>query len=367
MNQRLSLQELKALRLEHQGLLTPKKEPLQALTATIGIQSQHPKMAELNLALHSEEDSPQLFSALAKEHKIVRAWGQRWTLQLFTMADWQLVTRARSNESMPKNYYLNQKDLVFQTAESILPSLLMRKSWQKSDFQQLMNEMFPSFDLSTNLPYSLLQLLASRGNLFFAADSALASWEFIPVNPESLPPLTAEDAIEKLITRYIIGFGPVSLEDFVHWSGIKISHVKKAWLALAPNFSAYEFEGKDLLAPKSHSSKDLAHLTDKLADSLLVASRFDASMTGYKEKKHLIPAEFHKIMWTKNGLLMAPIFLHGELAAHWTYQIRGNKIFFEVFNWKSFAKTDKTKLADTLQFIADYLDKANQGIKYQFK
>ncbi|MGX7132949.1 winged helix DNA-binding domain-containing protein [Enterococcus songbeiensis] len=359
----LTTSQLRSIRLFHNGLLQPS-EPKQVLEKTVGIQSQHLKMAELNLALRSEKSEWGELPELYGTKQVVRSWGQRWTHHLMTIEDWNLVINARKQEQLPINYYRGQKDEIFILIEKIKKRLPAQSSWQRKEIEELIQEIFPTYDGEGRFLHAILQELVAQGVVFFDGGSSLTNWILWVATKDQFQPIEPQTAISELILRYLKGFGPASIEDFVRWSGIKISRVRKSWQKIAEESSNYDWQGNHLIGIERYSSQKVTELTERFTMLGFLAARFDASLTGYVDKSWLILKEYQSIMWTVNGILMAPIFVEGEVVGHWNYRLAGKQVTFELLNWKMITPSFKKEIEEKLQKVADFLQADDFKVNY---
>jgi hypothetical protein len=337
------MNELLIKRLAHHGLLSKNKCVLDSLYQTVGIQAQAQREAELNLALRTENLNLTTLSNLYQEEKIVRAWANRWTLHLFTYDDWKLLINARQNEQLPASYFSGEKELGLIAVKFITAHLKVQKSLSKSEVESLILSEFPNFNMKSYLMHAVLQTLFQQGICYFDATTSAQNYRL--VFAEHFKCVPAEQAIEQLISRYLTGFAPTSLEDFVKWSGLKISSVRKIWQRM--NLSEFD--------------KAIKIDLELIAEKTIIAARFDSLLTGYVDKTWLTPLDKIDLMWTKNGFLLAPIIYDGKLVGRWNYKILKSEINFLVEYW---SPVNDQQLEEKFTEIAQFLEKNLNQIRY---
>lgn len=362
MNSSLSITQLTAVRFNNTGLLTPFNSAISAIQNAVGIQAQQPFSANLNALIRSTASISQLDQQLSDPRQLVRAWGQRWTLHLFTRADFNLITSARSTEKLSNGYYLNHKEQVLIAANAIQNSGV--QTWTPTTLDASLFTIFPEASGNSRLKYVILQVITARGAGFFTANSSTTKWIFELHSPKSL---SLNDSISELILRYLTGFGPATLADFIKWSGIKISSVRPIWQKVTHELFRYDLTNSDspLISTSELSPEILSSLTDKLEAQPQIMARFDSTMTGYANKDWLAPTKYQSIMWSKNGILAAPIINHGKLIGHWRYTLKNNIITFEVFTWEALSTSDKIGLESLFEQLAQKLDYQLDAMHYQ--
>ena len=325
--------ELIAQRLRSNGLLTDFESPLDVLRNTVGVQGQMQREAEMNIALRCPSVTAAQLTELYQSRKIVRSWANRWTLHLFTYDDWEMLINARQGETLPAGYYQGQDAIAAEIFPFAADSLSQVKRLKKSELAPLIAEKFPSFDFGGYAYNAIVQRLTQSGVAFVAADSNFRDHELIFA--EDFKRTRANDAIARLIPRYLAGFGPASLQDFVKWSGLKITTVRPIW------------ESLDL--PKTVSADEKI-----FANKTIITARFDSILTGYVDKTWLTPADKIPVMWTKNGYLLATIIQDGKLVGTWNMKISGKAISFNIDAWDDY---DNFQLTEKFKRIASFLNK----------
>lgn len=355
----MDAKDLFAIRFVNSSLTTQNDTLLETTSRFVGIQAQHQRMAELNLLLRTRNATLTDLNQLYSKQAIIRTWSQRWTLHLMTPTDYNLVINARQKEKIPNNYYQGHKEQVLEATEDLTKLFLNTNQMSKNDFEDILIKELNIDVKNTNLAYVILQLLTSKGIIYMDANSAHTNYTLL--SPQNFEQVEVSQAIKKLIPHYLAGFGPASLQDFVKWSGIKISTVRPVWNQLASDFYEVQFEDTKLfsLSAITPSTIKLAH--KELHDKLLLAARFDASMTGYADKDWLIKPEYQSIMWSKNGILLAPIIQNEEVVGNWMYKLTKGKIEFTINTWSSL---DKKQLETKLIKIANFMESKVGNFNY---
>lgn len=329
-------QTLKQLRLAHLGFGV-NQDPQAALARTIGIQAQQASEADLNLSLRTQTDISTVRDWY-NQVPVVRSWAQRWTHQLLTFADWRLVISARQTETLPKTYFLGHTNLVRQLAAIVQRRLETQPQLTKDDVVALLTPLLPTDVKPTNFIYAVLQSLVAQGRLYFDARSSTQKYVIVANN---LPLLPATEALPQLIKRYIEGLGPVSLADFCKWSGIRVTQVRPAWRQQVAELPHVIVAGTELvMAPNT--------AVNVTQPECQLAARFDACFTGYADKNWLIEPKYQSIMWTKNGLIMAPVLLHGNVIGYWQHRQTRTGVTVTVKHWRKLTHQEQQLVQDRL-------------------
>lgn len=143
---------------------------------------------------------------------------------------------------------------------------------------------------------------------------------------------TKEEAIEKLTRRFFTSHAPATLQDFIWWSGMRISDAKKGLELIKDDFVSEEINGRtfwmknDLSIPRADE------------DSALLLPQFDEYVVSYKDRSEIIEDQHYAKVMTKNGLFSPTIMLNGEIVGSWKKVTKNKKVDVEL---SFFNKTNK--------------------------
>lgn len=151
----------------------------------------------------------------------------------------------------------------------------------------------------------------------------LADWAPAQV---SLP---REEALSELLLRYVRSHGPVSLKDFVGWTGLTITDARAAAKSNEGRLVPVATEAGELWATKECADA-LNHRmpTDR---PVLVLPGFDELMLGYKDRTlHVPTGGMERIVPGGNGVFRATVVIDGIAAATWKRRLGVTSVDVEV-------------------------------------
>jgi hypothetical protein len=131
--------------------------------------------------------------------------------------------------------------------------------------------------------------------------------------------LDRDVALAALTSRYFVGHGPATLQDFVWWSGLKVSDAK-AGLAMAKSrLESLTVNGQVYwLSPE-------APRFNKAALMVQVLPGFDEYLLGYRDRSaSLGPAYAQKVQAGSNGMFLGTIVVNGRVAGTWKRELKKN-------------------------------------------
>ena len=127
--------------------------------------------------------------------------------------------------------------------------------------------------------------------------------------------LSRNDALARLAERYFTGHGPATLEDFIWWSGLKISDARLALAVAANNLRKITVkETTWYLSPHTHKSA--------ADNSVFLLPAFDEFIIGYADRSAALPAGLAKNVISSNGIFRPVILYKGEVRGLWKKEIK---------------------------------------------
>lgn len=330
--------DLRAQRFSALGKAQPNTTLSQALTRTVGIQAQQLRQSEVGLALQVPNLTRAELLAAYASGDIVRTWGQRWTYQLFTPTDWALVISARLDEQLPTTYFQGQRDLFEHLAMNLTQRLATVDHLTKAEVDTQLDEL-ANRKLLSQERYTIFQIVAHTGAFTFVPKSG-NQYELRTQHPTLL---SSTEAIQRLMPRYLAGFGPANLTDFCKWAGLTTSRVRPLWENASRNWIAWDNDQFMLSTP----------LAITLPEVILTAG-FDAALTGYGDKRWLVNAEHERQLWTVNGILNPIIIVNGAVAGTWHFKLQGKRLVTRIDCWTQLSVAQHQQVKAQLQRVADF-------------
>jgi hypothetical protein len=127
--------------------------------------------------------------------------------------------------------------------------------------------------------------------------------------------MSAEEALQILIQRYLGAYGPASLADIKRWAGErKLPRLR----------AAAEGLGDDVRRDRASDGRELLDLADApraTGDEEAPArflSRWDSVIIGYDDRSRILPAEFAGAVLKKNADILATFLVDGFVGGTWT-------------------------------------------------
>ena len=314
----MHMDELKALRLSHQHLLTPV-DSLAVAADLCGLQAQF-----LSAGLHALR----IRSADGSTEGLVKSWTLRGTVHLFPEKDlplyirrkgtpedvcdsgWYQWTSGRGHALPPER----EKYFARLITEAIASGVDTREALRLLCRERGMTE--AEEPCLFNGWGGIIGELAQMGVICFKIQQEKA-YRLCP----DFTPLPEADAKLELARRYFTHFGPATLRDAAYFFRASQTEMK-SWLKALP-VASFDLEGRTYF----HIPRDEA--IPDIPDCLFLAG-FDQLMLGYrKEDNPFLPPEHLRGIFNLAGIVMPAILLRGRVVGRW--KMDKGKVTFTAF------------------------------------
>ncbi len=331
-------------RLRQHGLVTPFADALTATAAIGGVQAQIMPAAGLALAnrvvgLRAADLERLIFT----ERQLIKTWGQRGTLHLYTSIDWPLIYAAQSDlrtywervATKRGDDLTEYNQLVAQLAELLRANEALGRSDLRASGLPLTEDHLSGWG-------GIFAVLVRRG---LACHAAPRNGEARMAHRERwLPDLAwnppdAELANQELARRYLAAYGPATLQDLAYWRGRSQAEARRWVAALGAAVTDVRVDDVPMLTLAAHTEA-LAHPAPT-ADGwpVLLLGRFEPLLLGQRNKADLIDAAHYKQIWRPAGHIEATLLVRGRIAGSWRYDWRGSGIVITVNPFRPLTKT----------------------------
>ncbi len=292
--------DLREYRLSNSGLIHPFDSVESCVKSHLGIQSQYTNSAFISILLRTK-DSINL-NDIYHSKKIIRAWVQRVTVHLIEMDDFFLINNLRKDEKCWVYDYIKNSDEVLKYINSLVYesgiSAKILSERIKKEFGKDANDWSKSFILG-NINELIYGKVSKDGILYQKfSDRSIktSSWQVV-------------------FERYLKTYGPATLDDFSHWSGL--------------NKTMLEKEIKTNHIQSLEYNKKIYYYTHQIVDKVeypVILSKFDPLLVAYKDKSWILEEMDAKIVWRKAGQVEAVILDESGIIATWRMKCSQNRV-----------------------------------------
>lgn len=355
----ISVEQVRWFRLQRAGLVTPFPNAETAAAALFGVQAQILPAAGLALWNRTSGLSERQFSDLLFERRtLVKLWGQRNTLHLYSSQDWPLLYAARSINKTWWERDLDEQQLREYEAviEQIALLLRERPTIGRND---LRTAGFALQDHHFSAWGGVFADLVRRG---YACHAGRVGNEGHFAHRERwLPdlvwdPPSAEEANLTVMRRFFAAYGPATLQDFAYWRAVAVANAREWLTALRAELVEVEVAGQRQWA----LAEDLPLLQETpppaAAWPVRLLYRFDPYLLAHKEKSWVVDDPFYARVWRPAGHIEGIVLVHGRAAATWRYDRKGNGLLITITPFKKLTRTVEKASQKQAAQIANFFD-----------
>lgn len=176
------------------------------------------------------------------------------------------------------------------------------------------------------IPYHLVRLAACSGLVELAGgddkDPLLVA-AHAPRESACAAGSDPQAAAVRLAARYVAGYGPVTLDDLVTWSGLPVPAARRAWAVLTERAHREEsdvvrvrFAGTEHLC--SASAREQLGSSGRPRGDVRLLPGFDGLLVAYRSRAWTVPATGERQVWPGGGMIRATVLVDGQVRATWT-------------------------------------------------
>jgi hypothetical protein len=346
---RMTLNEIAINRLINQQISNPKlKTPQEVLEWMGAIQAQDYAMSKLAIGIRLPNNAfdKQIEDDL-NNGKIIRTHLLRPTWHLVSADDvrWMMQLSAPNlNKSVASmNRSLGLDETVLKKSNS-----LIRKLLEKNEIltrEEIMNELNKKGIATNDLRASHIMFRAETEMIVCNGERVgkQLTYALFDRKVPAAKPLQKDEALARLAEKYIQSRSPVTIKDFVWWSGLNVSDAKKAFEMVKSKFISSIIENEEYWTNETDNLK-----TNK-DNSVYFLPAFDELIISYKDRTATIEAENQAKAFTKNGIFYPTIIYNGKVIGTWKKVSKGNEteILPSFFSSLTESQKKKYKTAET--------------------
>jgi hypothetical protein len=287
----------------------------EAVGKLVGVQAQYMESAEWALGVRNRQLVPSdIEDARLGERSIVCTWGLRGTLHLMTAADlgWLLPllgpvfvrkSRRRYDQlGLDEGRYVRARQMI----EAIL-SLQGRLTRAELNGQLVE----AGVSLEGQALYHALRRAGLEGILCMGPKKEGQDTYVLIDRWTALGPAMAEDqALAKLVRRYLLGYGPAGPEDLASWSGLSLRTTRAVFGRIAEELVPVEIGGLAGWMPRGRQGwfRESACETDIVR----LLPSYDPYLLGYWSRDLIVSDRYARQIHPGGGMIRPTVILDGR-------------------------------------------------------
>ncbi len=262
----------------------------------------------------------------AEPDRYFRAWTLRGTMHIHELSDFSLYMHEGNRSPYMKEYWDDHSVVshaIKHQAEDLMLRLIdggvrkrkdiIRSFWESGVSKEATDHLFNAWG-------GLPRILMERGEIILTVYDEL-SYAFAP----KVPVMTAEEAEQEQMNRYLNNYAPCSVSDAVYFFRYTRSKAKKLMEQCVSGSSGM------LIWKDGVVYKDKEDVCDsKAPNAIFVLPGFDPLLVGYEKKENaMIPPEHLHDVYNLQGIIKPVVLQRGNCIATWT--VRKNTAYITPF------------------------------------
>jgi len=329
----------------HQITRPVLRKPEDVVAWMGGIQAQDYSGAKWSIGLRLPDATESDVELALKNRRIIRTWLMRGTLHFAAMDDlfWMLELLAPRIIAANRRRYLELElddNTLNKSNDIIIKALQQSGRLSRKELQAELE--LNGISVKGQRSAYILQRASLEGLICQSVLIKNNPVYSLTGKPEPGSGIKSyEEALAELARRYFLSRGPATMQDFVWWSGLKVSDAKNGINAVKPQLAEYKIDGKTyLMSPESSAAKNKS-------EPVRLIPGFDEFLLGYKERGASLDPEFNS-RWCpgNNGMFYPLIIINGRAAGTWSGRIKKDKILIETEPFTRIDNSYKTALKD---------------------
>ncbi|EAG9230602.1 winged helix DNA-binding domain-containing protein [Listeria monocytogenes] len=346
-------------RLFNSGLLQSKFSSAEDATrALFGIQSQYQQFGEVSLFNRVNNLTKENLQMTYDDKGLIKIWGQRMTVHMYTPDDWFYVHDVYANKN---NWLRKHADSLGRDLDAILVQmeelLLREEKVSKESFVALLGDeakelmTWGGVFIQGSLDGKLFCVPETPKTRFYSHRNQIES----EAEEAWITNKRSQTGLKTMIDRYFSAYGPATIQDFKHWSGLRNSDYQEILEKLLKNYICYIGEDGRNYYSKTATQEEVE------MDSPLLLGKFDPLFVSYAKKNWLASEKETSLIWRIAGQIEAVLIINGQFFGTWRYKISGEKIVFHFYLSKKLTKKSQKLVEVEAMKLAGFLRKNYQG------
>lgn len=343
---------------------------LAVVSRTCGLHAQVMSSAELAAWARIDElDSGDVSAALWQERTLVKVWAMRWTLHLFSTADFPLYLAAfRAFDHFRREKWLRSVGITADDMNALLEGFRVTLTGDGLTREQLADALAQH----TGRPYlreillrgwgTLLKPGAYQGHLVFGPSSGR---NVTFVSPRhwlgDFPELDTAGARLETLRRYLYAYGPATPADFSSWWGAKRTDARKLFRALGDELIPVSVDGRDAWALRTDADTLQAAQPSK---AVRLLPGFDPYTVALRRDCESALSAAHKgRVFSQQGWISAVVLSGGYVVGVWNYGVKNARVAVTVEPFERLSPAIRTGIEQEAARLGVYFN-AEPEVRY---
>jgi hypothetical protein len=171
------------------------------------------------------------------------------------------------------------------------------------------------------------------------------------LKPQPISPTEAQCA---LLRKYLRAYGPATLTDFAHWSGIPMQAVKPLRALLESELAEIPGDKKRCLLLR----EDVAVLNSSpVATSIRLLPSFDSYLLAHRDKDHLVNPKHYKRIYRSQWWISPVVLINGSVRGVWSHEPQGKRLLVNIEPFGKLSKAWRAGIEREADRLAIFFDR----------
>jgi hypothetical protein len=325
-------QQIHTFRLLRHHLLDASGKDLLTICRDIcGVQAQIMSAAQLQLWARNHAITPSMVNdALWKTRSLVKTTLMRQTLHLVPADEFPLYIAAQKRTRIGTVLTRMAKfKITREEAEGLSALILDALNAGPASRLAISAAVLPKTSKRIRAwmeeSWSMVRLPIAEGQICYGPGDGnqatlIRTDHWLP----SLRPAEALISQKELFRKYLRAYGPATLNDFAHWSGISMVEVRE----LPPLLDEELAEHDGMLILREDAK--ILQFTPSHLGSVHLLPYFDVYLLAHRFKEHFLKTQFYKRVYRNQGWISPVVLIDGEIAGVWAYKLSRKALEMEI-------------------------------------
>jgi len=349
-----------------------KKDIVKAVDDVCGLHAQAPATPYLSLWNRVEDfENGLLDEALYTDKTLVKVWCMRGTLHIIPSQELPIYNKAlRRMWFEHHGRYMRAPDWpsIEERKKVIYPKILealVQKPLKRKELMAKVRLLLKD----DSKPYQ--RLFSGWGGILKETAYEGLTVHAQPCNREScfarlnswLPQIDINKidegkAQEKLLIKYLRGYGPASKQDFCLWSGLMAGDTQRV-IGSVSDFKLEEvkvegLKGSSWILKDDFKLLDSIDLKEKASPRLL--PKFDSFLLGHKDRTRIIQGEYRKyVFMMKVGDIAATVLINGQVVGTWRHEKTKESLTVTIKLFQKISKEDLKEVKEEAKALSQFM------------
>jgi len=166
--------------------------------------------------------------------------------------------------------------------------------------------------------------------------------------------MSATEAQCTLLRKYLRAYGPATLTDFSHWSGISMQEVKPLRPLLEAELAEIPGDNKSCFLLR----EDVAALDRSSASKLCIRllPSFDSYLLAHRDKDHLLSAQHYKRVYRNQAWISPVVLIDGAIAGVWSHKLQNKKLLVGIDPFGQLSRTARAGIEREAVSLARFFE-----------